>query len=237
VLVDFGRGKNRLAARSWRRSTRPGRCLPRPRRSGAAEEFLRALQELGRSLAYHDRSDGGLFATVSEMASPGIAAVTLNMDSISFDPAADDVDAFKRGDDEQLAARQDLVLPALFCEELGAVLQIRASDRPRVMQTLRDAGLGECSHLIGQLNPRDEIRITRNGKQLYSNKRDHVQRTWSETTWRMQRCATIRTCAREEFDASSIPRTRGSRASDFSRERYCPATGVRPASQFFASRA
>src|SRR5438034_10415084 len=82
------------------------------------------------------------------------------MDSISFDPAADDVDAFKRGDDEQLAGRaKDLVLAALFCEELGAVLQVRAPDRPRVMQTLRDAGLGECSHLIGQLNRSEERRV------------------------------------------------------------------------------
>jgi len=61
------------------------------------------------------------------------------------------------GDDGSSQARKDLVLAALFCEELGAVLQIRASDRPRVMQTLRDAGSASCSHLIGQLNPRDEI--------------------------------------------------------------------------------
>src|SRR5437870_1814826 len=134
------------------------------------------------------------------------------------------------GDDEQLAGRaKDLVLAALFCEELGAVLQVRASDRPRVMQTLRDAGLGECSHLIGQLNPRDEILITRNGKQLYSNKRDHVQRTWSETTWRMQALRDHPACAREEFDRIIDPKDPGlSVHLTFQEKDIAPATGVRP---------
>jgi len=80
------------------------------------------------------------------------------------------------------------------------------------MQTLRDAGLGECSHLIGQLNPRDEICITRNGRQLYANKRDHVQRTWSETTWRMQALRDHPECAREEFDRIIDPKDPGSRS-------------------------
>src|SRR5207302_84637 len=124
------------------------------------KNFFAALQKLAPLLlAYHDRSDGGLFAAVCEMSFAGHCGVTLNMDSLSFDPAEDEVDAFKRGDDEQLAGRaKDRVVAALFCEELGAVLQIRAADRPRVMQSLRDAGLGECSHLIGQLNPRAGIR-------------------------------------------------------------------------------
>src|SRR5205823_4389753 len=124
---------------------------------------------------------------------------------------------------------KDLVLAALFCEELGAVLQVRASDRPRVMQTLRDAGLGECSHLNGQLNPRDEILIGRNGKQLYSNKRDHVQRTWSETTWRMQALRDHPACAREEFDRIIDPKDPGlSVHLTFQEKDIAPATGVRP---------
>src|SRR5260370_722905 len=165
VLVDLGRGKNRLGGSILAQvHAALGDACPDLDDPALLKHFFAALQELAPLLlAYHDRSDGGLFATVSEMAFAGHCGVTLNMDSISFDPAADDVDAFKRGDDEQLAGRaKDLVLAALFCEELGAVLQIRASDRPRVMQTLRDAGLGECSHLIAQLNRRDEICITRN---------------------------------------------------------------------------
>src|SRR5437899_5482926 len=189
VLVDLGRGKNRLGGSILAQvHAALGDACPDLDDPALLKNFFAALQELAPlALAYHDRSHGGPFPTVGGLSFARHCGVTLNMDSISFDPAADDVDAFKRGDDEQLAGRaKDLVLAALFCEELGAVLQVRAPDRPRVMQTLRDAGLGQCSHLIGQLNPRDEIRITRNGRQLYSNKRDHVQRTWSETTWRMK---------------------------------------------------
>ena len=127
--------------------------------------------------------------------------VTLNLDPLTFDASSDDVDAFKRNADEQLAGRaRELVLAALFNEELGAVIQIRSRDRTSVMQALREAGLGECSHIIGQLNARDEIRVTRNGRPVYLNKRDHTQRTWSESTYRMQALRDHPESAREEYD-------------------------------------
>jgi len=203
VLVDLGRGQNRLGGSILAQvHAALGETCPDLDDPALLRNFFAAIQQLAPLiLAYHDRSDGGLFATVCEMSFGGHCGVTLNMDAISFDPMADDVDAFKRSDDEQLAGRaKDRVLAALFSEELGAVLQIRAADRMRAMQTLRDAGLGDCSHIIGQLNARDEIRILRNGKELYSNKRDHVQRVWSETTWRMQTLRDHPECAREEFD-------------------------------------
>src|SRR6185503_16680447 len=56
------------------------------------------------------------------------------------------------------------------------------------------------SHVIGQLNTRDEIRMTRNGKPIYHNKRDHTQRTWGEITYRMQALRDHPESAREEFD-------------------------------------
>src|SRR6185503_15401145 len=89
--------------------------------------FFAAVQALRpKLLAYHDRSDGGLFATVCEMAFAGRCGVTLNLDALAFEAAGDDVDAFKRNADEQLAGRgRELALAAAFNEELGAVLQIR----------------------------------------------------------------------------------------------------------------
>jgi phosphoribosylformylglycinamidine synthase len=127
--------------------------------------------------------------------------VTLNLDAVAFDAAADDVDAFKRNADEQLAGRaKDLALAALFSEELGAVVQIRTADRPRVMEALRAAGLGHCSHVVGLLNGRDEIRLVRNAKPVYAAKRADVQRMWSETSWRMQSLRDNPQCAQEEYD-------------------------------------
>jgi phosphoribosylformylglycinamidine synthase len=68
------------------------------------------------------------------------------------------------------------------------------------MESLRAAGLGGCAHVVGQINPRDEIRVMRSNRVLYSNKRDHVHRTWSETTHRMQSLRDNPECAREEYD-------------------------------------
>src|SRR2546425_330860 len=107
VLVDLGRGKNRLGGSILAQvHAALGDACPDLDDPALLKSFFAALQELAPLvLAYHDRSDGGLFATVCEMSFAGHCGVTLNMDSISFDPATDDVDAFKRGDDEQLAGR------------------------------------------------------------------------------------------------------------------------------------
>ena len=202
VLVDLGRGRNRLGGSILAQVfSQLGDAAP-DAEPGLVSAFFNAIQALRPLLlAYHDRSDGGLFATVCEMAFAGHCGVTLNLDAIAFDPAADDVDAFKRDAEEQLAGRaKDLALAALFSEELGAVLQIRAADRARVFEVLRRAGLGECSHVIGQLNARDEIRITRNNRSVFQNKRDHLQRPWAEVTRRIQALRDNPHCAREEYD-------------------------------------
>jgi phosphoribosylformylglycinamidine synthase len=203
VLVDLGRGRNRLGGSVLAQAHGAmGEACPDLDDPALLKGFFAAVQKLRPLLlAYHDRSDGGLFTTACEMAFAGHCGVTLNLDAVAFDAAADDVDAFKRNSDEQLAGRgRELALAALFSEELGAVLQIRSADRARVMQGLREAGLAACSHVIGQLNSRDEIRVTRNGRELYSNKRDHVQRMWSEMTWRLQTLRDHPESAREEYD-------------------------------------
>jgi phosphoribosylformylglycinamidine synthase len=212
VLVDLGRGKNRLGgsilAQVFGQLGADCPDLDDPLMIKGLYDFLQQNREA--VLAYHDRSDGGLFATACEMAFAGRCGVTLNLDALTFDAAAEDVDAFKRDGDEQLAGRvKDRALQALFTEELGAVLQIRAADRTRVMAGLRAAGLGEHAHLIGSLNPRDELRVTRNNRALFAAKRDHLQRTWSETTWRMQALRDNPDCAREEYDRIIDPEDPG----------------------------
>src|SRR5436190_5657104 len=171
VLIDLGCGKNRLGGSIVAQTHQGGFGIDCPGLDDPAllKGFFAAIQALRPLiLAYHDRSDGGLFTTVCEMSFAGHCGMTLNLDALTFDEASDDVDAFKRNADEQLAGRaRELVLGALFNEELGAVIQTRERDRANVMQVLREAGLGECSHVVGQLNARDEIRVTRNGHQVY----------------------------------------------------------------------
>jgi phosphoribosylformylglycinamidine synthase len=203
VLVDLGAGKNRLGGSILAQVySQLGSECPDVDDPSLLRKFFGAIQDLSPFvLAYHDRSDGGLFAAACEMAFAGRCGITLNLDAIAFDAGAEDVDAFKRNAEEQLAGRmKDLALAALFSEELGALLQIRAADRQRVMDALRAAGLGEVSHLVGHLNTRDEVRVTRNAKAIFAKPRVELQRAWSETSWRMAALRDNPECAQQEYD-------------------------------------
>jgi phosphoribosylformylglycinamidine synthase len=232
VLIDLGCGRNRLGGSIVAQTHGGfGASCPDVDDPALLKAFFAAIQALRPLiLAYHDRADGGLFATACEMAFAGHCGVTLNLDPIAFEAAGDDVDAFKRNTGEQLAGRaRDLALAALYSEELGALIQIRASDRASAMQVLREAGLGDWSHVIGQLNSRDEIRVVRDGRTLYANKRDHVQRMWSETTYRLQALRDHPESARQEFDRIIDPNDLGlSMHLTFELKRADVVTGARP---------
>jgi phosphoribosylformylglycinamidine synthase len=205
VLVDLGRGGNRLGGSILAQVYgRFGDQCPDADDPALVKGLFDALQTLSReglALAYHDRSDGGLFATACEMAFAGHCGLTLNVDALVFDAAADDVDAFKRDSDRQLDGRaRERLLGALFAEELGALLQIRVADRGRVMDILRGKRLGDCAHVVGQLNSRDEIRVARNARTVFAEKRTDLQRAWSETSFRMQSLRDHPACAQEEYD-------------------------------------
>ncbi len=205
VLLDLGNGRNRLGGSILAQvHSRFGNVCPDVDSALQLKNFFSAIQSLnahGLILAYHDRSDGGLFAAVAEMAFAGHCGVTLSLDGLVFDRWSDDVDGFRRSNEEQLAGRtRERVLQALFAEELGAVLQVRASDRARVMEQLRSSGIGELSHVVGSTNPRDEIVFTRNAKPVFREKRVDLQRAWSETSFSMQQLRDNPDCAQEEYD-------------------------------------
>ena len=231
LLIDLGRGRNRLGGSILAQVfSQLGDTCPDVEDAQLLKGLFRFVRENRDAiLAYHDRSDGGLFVAACEMAFAGRCGVTLNLDAIAFDRAADDVDAFKRNAEEQLAGRaKDLALQALFSEELGALVQIRVADRSRVMAALRDAGLGEHAHVVGVLNARDEVRVTRNNRAVFQAKRDDLQRTWSETSWRMQALRDNPECAREEFDRILDPDDPGLSVSLTYRSTPSVVTGARP---------
>ena len=103
---------------------------------------LSDLRRRGLVMAYHDRSDGGLWATVAEMAFAGHVGVALNVDLLVTegdgiqDSRADHGDS-KNWSSQVSARRDELTLKALFNEELGVVLQVRTAERDQVMQILR----------------------------------------------------------------------------------------------------
>jgi len=205
LLVDLGAGKNRLGGSILAQVfSRFGDTAPDVDSAVHLRNFFTAIQQLNSEnllLAYHDRSDGGLLATVAEMAFAGRCGVTVSLDELVFDRWSDDVDGFKRSSGEQLAGRlRERALQAMFAEELGAVLQVRAADRTKVMDVLRAFGLGDLSCVLGHLNARDEIAFTRGAAPLFKATRVDLQRAWSETSFRMQQLRDNPECAKEEYD-------------------------------------
>jgi phosphoribosylformylglycinamidine synthase len=205
LLIDLGNGKNRLGGSILAQVySRFGNSCPDVDSALQLRNLFTAIQQLNSQnliLAYHDRSDGGLFATVCEMAFAGRCGVTVNLDGLVFDQGTDDVDGFRRAGEEQLAGRmRERALRAMFGEELGAVLQIRAADRTRVMALLRELGLFDCSFVIGSINNRDEISFTRNAKPILKESRVDLRRAWSETSFRIQQLRDNPDCAQEEYD-------------------------------------
>ncbi|MBX3617439.1 phosphoribosylformylglycinamidine synthase [Nitrosomonas sp.] len=207
ILIDLGRGLNRLGGSALVQVYKQiGNLAPTiDGEFGAArlKAFFTAIQHLNRAgklLAYHDRSDGGLLATLCEMAFAGHTGLTVNLDQLCFDPHSSDIDGLEIRS-EQLSGRfWDRLLAVLFNEELGAVIQIAATERNEVVQILNDAGLRDHSFIIGHLNQIDEIRLMRNNKPVLSEKRADLQRAWSETSYQMQKLRDHPVCAQQEFD-------------------------------------
>ena len=200
VLVDLGRGRNRLGgsilAQVFGQCGNSAPDLDEPR---LLADFFAAMQELNRDgliIAYHDRSDGGLFATVCEMAFAARAGVTLNLDLLAYDESAHDVDGNERKPELMVGRDLERILGALFAEELGAVIQIRATDRRRVLERLSALP----AQVVGSVNARDEVRLVRNARPIFAAPRAELERAWSEVSFRMQQLRDDPGCAREEFD-------------------------------------
>ncbi|WDD93899.1 phosphoribosylformylglycinamidine synthase [Burkholderia sp. FERM BP-3421] len=205
ILIDLGRGRNRLGGSIFAQVTQQvGNDTPDVDDAEDLKRFFTAVQALnaqGRLLAYHDRSDGGLWATVCEMAFAGHAGVSLNVDMLTLDAdhASDYGDA-KDWAKQTSGRRDDRTLRALFAEELGAVVQVRAAERDAVLAVLREHGLSTCSHVIGSVNERDAIEVFRDARKIYDAPRAELHRAWGEVSWRIARLRDNPACADAEYD-------------------------------------
>ncbi|MES2832092.1 MAG: phosphoribosylformylglycinamidine synthase [Pseudomonadota bacterium] len=204
ILVDLGRGKSRMGASALAQvMQQTGNETPDLDNAEDLQAFFKAVQQLnteGRLLAYHDRSDGGLFTTLCEMAFAGHTGVSVNIDILALESehGADWGDA-KNWATQVGERRNELTLRALFNEELGAVLQVHAAEKSEVMNVLRAYGLGACSHIIGKPNPRDVIEFSRDAREIYKQPRVALQQLWSETSWRIARLRDNPECADAEY--------------------------------------
>jgi phosphoribosylformylglycinamidine synthase len=179
LYVDLGKGRDRLGGSCLAQVYgQVGHSCPDLDDPEMLKRFFATVQELnaeGLLLAYHDRSDGGLFATLCEMAFAGRTGLRVSLDGLGESDAG-----------------------ILFNEELGAVLQVRHTDTDDVLKALSDAGLGPHSYVIGTLDG-DDILFSRHDRAVLAATRAGLQRAWSETTERMQALRDNPECAAEEY--------------------------------------
>ena len=204
ILIDLGGGKQRMAGSILTQvCNQLGEQTPDIDDAQALRTFfvtIRALAQSGIVLAYHDRSDGGLLATVAEMAFAGHTGVSLNIDMLCFDHNAQDWDAYNIRAAQVAVQRNELTLKALFSEEAGAVIQVPTAERDAVMQVLRAAGLSTHSHVIGSPNTTDTLEVFRDGNRIWSRPRAELGTLWSDVSYRIALRRDNPACAKAELE-------------------------------------
>ncbi len=181
LFIDLSKGKHRLGgsalAQVYGQLGDDCPDVDDPRVLKLFFHVIQALNELGLTYAYHDRSDGGLFATLCEMAFAGRTGLKVDITELGRDPIA-----------------------ALFSEELGAVLQVPRARRQGILGALKKSGLHRHAHILGEATTDGLITFTHKGKTVFQDSRVNLHRTWSETTFRMQSLRDNPQCAQEEYD-------------------------------------
>ncbi|GLX77047.1 phosphoribosylformylglycinamidine synthase [Thalassotalea insulae] len=181
VAIDLSGGKNRLGGSCLAQVYKQlGKETPDVDNAEILKGFFNAMQTLVREemlIAYHDRSDGGLFTTVAEMAFAGHTGVDIDLSKL-----------------------QGTDLEVLFNEELGAVIQIREDDVEAIHQILAQHDILALCTDIGRINQDDMIRFTRNDQEVLVNSRTYFRTVWAETTLKMQAMRDNPECAQQEFD-------------------------------------
>lgn len=219
IAFDLGHGQNRMAGSILSQVTQQFGCvtpdLDQPEKLQAFVKLVRKLTLAGCVLAYHDRSDGGLLATVAEMMFAGHCGARIDITSMAQ------------------SAQAEKVLPVLFNEELGAVLQVRADRVEEIHAAVKDAGLTDCTHFIGEVTSDDKLHIEAHGSELYAEARGELQKAWTEVSWQIARMRDNPACADQEYarctdenDTGLFVRT----SFDTEEDVAAPfiATGVRP---------
>ncbi len=205
ILIDLGEGNNRLGGSILAQVYGElGDACPDvdvPQRLKAFFATIQRLNAEGRLLAYHDRSDGGLFVTLCEMAFAGRTGIDVDVDELRYHRLHEDIRLDVEDAPDPREPYTSRLFGILFNEELGAVLQVRRADTPHVMQAFIEAGLRDEFYVIGTLNRKDRIRILREGRPVLDEARVDLLAAWWETSWRMQRLRDNPACADQEYEA------------------------------------
>ena len=200
LLVDLGQGKARMGGSALTQVYGELGGEAPDIEAGRLKKFYDVIQRLvqeGKLLAYHDRSDGGLFATLAEMAFAGRSGLEANIDEYAQV-------LFEEWERKLPNAIVEEVLPlanltALFNEELGAVLQVRKQDFADVMAAFDKQGLGSAVYCIGQAHCGSNFTLVNDGETLFDQPLVDLQRAWQSTSHQIQRLRDNPACADSEF--------------------------------------
>ncbi|KAI8997951.1 phosphoribosylformylglycinamidine synthase [Gaertneriomyces semiglobifer] len=194
MFIDLATGKQRLGGSCVAQVyNQIGLEAPDVESVSAIKSFWTAVQQAradGLILAYHDRSDGGLFATITEMCFAGHIGATVDLSVL-------------RGTD---------ALAALFNEELGAAIQVRSSDVDKIKSVFAANGYPEQHlHILGTVGAKGSDLITfKMGDQVVlEGSRLVYHRRWAETSYKMQALRDNPECAQAEYDALLDPHDPG----------------------------
>ena len=218
ILVDLGQGRRRMAGSMLAQVLGQFGCpvadgvpdLDDPLLLRQLVAAVNALRGQGRILAYHDRSDGGLWAAVCEMAFAGHLGVSLNVDMLVTEGDGIQDSRADSGDSKNWATqvgerRNELTLKALFNEELGVLLQVSSGHRDDAMAKLREHGLARHAHVVGKTNARGVVEVWRDAKCQYSAPLQALHQQWDEVSWRIARQRDNPACADAEHAAAGVP--------------------------------
>ena len=185
LFVDLGFGKARMGGSAlgqvYNNMTGDAPDLDD---TGRLKAFYNVIQQLvaeDKLLAYHDRSDGGLFATLAEMAFAGRCGLNVDLTSLVANQA--DVN--------------EASIRALFNEELGAVIQIAKQDVAAVEALFKEADL--ALHAVATIGTDEKIVIRNQAGIVLEQNRADLQRAWQETSHAIQRLRDNPACADSEF--------------------------------------
>ena len=177
VLVDLGAGKDRLGGSMLAQvSGQYGDVVPDlddPSRLVALASALGALRVEGLVSAYHDRSDGGLWAAACELAFAGAIGVEIDVSRVA----------------------------ALFSEELGVVLGVPEAETSRVLEVLKAEGLGELSSVVGHTTEDRRVRVGILGEEVLDESLTDLAQAWDEVSWRISALRDNPECADEEHES------------------------------------
>ncbi|MFK7892459.1 MAG: phosphoribosylformylglycinamidine synthase [Granulosicoccus sp.] len=180
LLIDLGAGRNRLGGSALAQVyDSVGQATPDIDSPELLKSLFQALQALireGLVLAWHDRSDGGLFVTLAEMAFAGNAGIRVNLRSLPGDSVA-----------------------SLFNEEAGGVIQVRASQYAQVMALLDQHGLGDVVTVLGSTNDLPDVEIWQGTDLLFSQPLEALKSQWWQTSYQMQSRRDNPDCADQEL--------------------------------------